>query len=63
MGSFFVDKLLERGKQYDLTILTECRATELILEEGDSIYFNPLYPHGQVCADDKPAVFLTVIAE
>lgn len=36
---------------------------ELILEEGDSIYFNPLHPHGQVCADDKPAVFVTVIAE
>ncbi|MBE7035437.1 MAG: helix-turn-helix domain-containing protein [Ruminococcaceae bacterium] len=36
---------------------------ELILEEGDSIYFNPNFPHGQRCAGDKPAVFLTMIAE
>lgn len=36
---------------------------ELVLGEGDSIYFNPLHPHGQVCANDKPAVFLTMIAE
>ncbi len=36
---------------------------ELLLCPGDSIYFNPLYPHGQKCASDEPAVFLTVIAE
>ena len=36
---------------------------EIILNEGDSIYFNPTYPHGQRCASDTKARFLTVIAE
>ncbi len=36
---------------------------ELILEEGDSIYFNPTHPHGQKCVGDKKAKFLTVITE
>lgn len=36
---------------------------ELVLHQGDTIYFNPMHPHGQVCADDRPAVFLTMIAE
>jgi len=36
---------------------------EIILNEGDSIYFNPTYPHGQRCAGDSKARFLTMIAE
>ena len=36
---------------------------ELILEEGDCIYFNAEYKHGQRCVGDKEAVFLTMIAE
>jgi len=36
---------------------------ELVLEQGDCVYFNPTRPHGQRCAGDVPAVFLTVIAE
>ena len=36
---------------------------ELILNEGDSIYFNPTHPHGQKCHGDKKARFLTMIAE
>ena len=36
---------------------------EIILNEGDSIYFNPTHPHGQRCAGDSKARFLTVIAE
>jgi mannose-6-phosphate isomerase-like protein (cupin superfamily) len=35
----------------------------LLLQEGDSIYFNPTHPHGQRAMGDKPAKFLTVIAE
>ncbi len=35
----------------------------LILESGDSIYFNPTHLHGQKALDGKPAKFLTVIAE
>lgn len=36
---------------------------EIILNEGDSIYFNPTLLHGQRCAGDEKARFLTVIAE
>ncbi|MCQ2542857.1 MAG: XRE family transcriptional regulator [Lachnospiraceae bacterium] len=36
---------------------------ELVLEKGDSIYFNPTYPHGQKCGGNTPATFLTMIAE
>lgn len=36
---------------------------ELILNEGDSVYFNPLHPHGQRCVGNKTAKFITVIAE
>ena len=36
---------------------------EIILHEGDSIYFNPTYPHGQRCYGDEPGTFLTMIAE
>ncbi|MBQ3554331.1 MAG: helix-turn-helix transcriptional regulator [Clostridia bacterium] len=36
---------------------------ELILEAGDSVYFNPTHPHGQHAVGDKTAKFLTVIVE
>lgn len=36
---------------------------EIILDEGDSIYFNPEHPHGQKCVGNTKARFLTVIAE
>lgn len=36
---------------------------EIILSEGDSVYFNPTHLHGQKCVGDKKARFLTVIAE
>lgn len=34
-----------------------------VLEEGDSVYFDPTRPHGQKCHDGKPVKFITVIAE
>jgi|BioPla2DNA2_1021312.scaffolds.fasta_scaffold28899_2 transcriptional regulator with XRE-family HTH domain len=34
---------------------------EIILEPGDSLYFDPTIPHGQTAADNKPCKFLTVI--
>ncbi|MBQ3841725.1 MAG: helix-turn-helix transcriptional regulator [Ruminiclostridium sp.] len=37
--------------------------TVINLKEGDSVYFNPSYPHGQRCHGDTKARFLTVIAE
>lgn len=36
---------------------------EIVLETGDSIYFDPTLPHGQKAMNGKPARFLTVIAE
>ncbi len=36
---------------------------ELVLNNGDCIYFDPTHPHGQRCASDKTARFLTMIAE
>ncbi len=35
--------------------------TEIEMAEGDSIYFDPTTPHGQIALDNKTAVFLTVI--
>ena len=36
---------------------------EVLLEAGESIYFDPALPHGQKAAGGKTAKFLTVIAE
>jgi transcriptional regulator with XRE-family HTH domain len=36
---------------------------EIVLNKGDSIYFNPPHMHGQKCGGDVPATFLTMIAE
>lgn len=35
----------------------------VVLGPGDSVYFNPAHPHGQRACSDKPAKFLTVIAQ
>ncbi len=36
---------------------------EIVLNQWDSIYFNPQYPHGQRCHGDAPCKFITIIAE
>ena len=36
---------------------------EFVLNQWDSIYFDPEIPHGQRCVGDKKAKFVTVIAE
>lgn len=35
--------------------------TELEMSVGDSLYFDPTIPHGQMAVDGKPAKFLTII--
>jgi len=45
------------------TVVVVFDGRELVLNQGDSIYFNPSHKHGQRCGGDIPAVFLTVIAE
>ncbi|MEC4175965.1 cupin domain-containing protein [Adlercreutzia sp. R21] len=36
---------------------------DIQLNAGDSIYFNPTYPHGQRCNGTEPCKFITIIAE
>ncbi len=35
--------------------------TEIEMAAGDSLYFDPTLPHGQIALDNQPAKFLTVI--
>ena len=55
------------GQEFNLvlkgTIAVVFEDKEFILNEGDSIYFNPTYLHGQRCVGDTKARFLTMIAE
>ena len=55
------------GEEFNLvvegTIILTHGDKEITLNKGDSIYFNPAYPHGQRCGGDTPATFLTMIAE
>ena len=45
------------------TVIVTFDKKELVLEQGDCLYFNPMHMHGQRCGGDKPATFLTVITE
>lgn len=55
------------GQEFNLVIEGTIAITfddrELVLNEGDSIYFNPMNKHGQKCVGNVKARFLTVIAE
>lgn len=45
------------------TVLVEIGEESVILNEGDSIYFDSTLPHGQQALNGKEAKFLTIIAE
>ncbi len=55
------------GQEFNLVLegsmLITWEDREFELQAGDSIYFNPEHPHGQRCVGDKPAKFVTIIAE
>ena len=55
------------GQEFNLvlegTVIVTFDDEELVLNAGDSVYFNPQHPHGQRCGGDVPARFVTVIAE
>lgn len=55
------------GQEFNLvlegTVILTYDGEEFTLTAGDSIYFNPVKPHGQKCGGDVKARFLTVIAE
>lgn len=61
------DLVAHAGQEFNLvlkgTVAVIFDNEEIILNEGDSIYFNPNHPHGQKCVGDEKARFLTVIAE
>lgn len=53
------------GQEYNMVLkgrmLLQINNKELILEEGDSIYFNSELPHGMKALDDEKVCFLAVI--
>ncbi|NTW28097.1 MAG: XRE family transcriptional regulator [Coriobacteriia bacterium] len=55
------------GQEFNLVLAGSIVLTfddkELVLNAGDSIYFNPTHPHGQKCNGNVPAMFVTIIAE
>ena len=55
------------GQEFNLvvkgTVIVNWCDKEFVLNEGDCIYFNPTYPHGQRCGGDEEARFVTFIAE
>lgn len=61
------DLVQHDGEEFNLvikgSIVVVFDDQEIVLHEGDSIYFNPTYPHGQKCYGDEPGTFLTMIAE
>jgi transcriptional regulator with XRE-family HTH domain len=56
-----------RGQEFNIvlegSVVVTYDGAELILNEGDAIYFDPTHPHGQKAAGDKKTRFLTVIIE
>lgn len=61
------DLVTHSGQEFNMVLEGSIKLTfdkkEIILNVGDSVYFNPRHPHGQSCAGNTPATFLTVIAE
>ena len=67
-----VEKFLEQttfnsheGQEFNLVIegrmLLNINGKELILNPGDSLYFDSSIPHGMMALDDKTVKFLAVI--
>ncbi len=59
--------IVHKGQEFNM-VIEGCIALcfdgkEIILNVGDSIYFNSEHPHSQKCIGNKKAQFLTVIAE
>jgi len=55
------------GQEFNIvlegTVIVTFDDQDLVLNAGDSIYFNPQHYHGQRCGSDIPAKFITIIAE
>ncbi|MEG2450226.1 MAG: XRE family transcriptional regulator [Clostridia bacterium] len=55
------------GQEFNFVLEGELRVIvdnkDYYLRTGDSIYFNPSFPHAQLAMNNRPAKFLTVINE
>lgn len=53
------------GQEFNLVLSGRVRVIlggqSVDLGKGDSVYFDPAIPHGQLALDDEPASFLTII--
>lgn len=56
-----------RGQEFNYilegSIVFTFDGREIVLDAGDSIFFNPEHRHGQRCNGNVPAKFLTIISE
>ncbi len=54
-----------QGQEFNLVVegrlLLNINGKELILNQGDSLYFNSALPHGMLALDGKPVKFLAII--
>ena len=61
------DLVVHEGQEFNYvvegTILVQFGDESVVLEKGDSIYFDPMLPHGQKALNGEPAKFLTVISQ
>lgn len=61
------ETISHQGQEFNFVIEGSIIVTigdkEIVLDEWDSIYFNPEIPHSQRCNGDKVAKFITIIAE
>jgi transcriptional regulator with XRE-family HTH domain len=59
--------VIHTGQEFNIvlsgTVVVTIDGKDLVLEAGDSIFFNPEHAHGQKCGGDEPAQFVTIIAE
>ncbi len=53
------------GQEFDYVVegrlAVSIDGTELVLETGDSLYFDSVHPHSMKALDDRPARFLAII--
>jgi transcriptional regulator with XRE-family HTH domain len=59
--------VVHSGQEFNLVlegiVIITLGDKEIVMNPGDSIYFNPNIPHAQRCGGDEKSRFLTVIAE
>lgn len=61
------EPISHKGQEFNMVLEGSIRLCfddkEILLNKGDSIYFNSQHPHSQKCVGNTKAQFLTVIAE